>query len=200
VSICRLFVCLLLSLLQVVEESLAGKRKLLLEKSQRLSLHPEAQQHMEEKEEGESSVDLIEDMMLLNEDAESSEEELAALRKHVQTFLSVLHGGQQEDMGEKDEQREAAELSVLLVGKLSSHQHVIEKLHSLVQSVSTDRGHSDTPLQYMLQLPIPVSLRGLIKVSGCSFHVHIVGHKFSVSGQRAWHNESECPVVQVSLQ
>ena len=145
--------------LQVVEESLAGKRKLLLEKSQRLSLLPEAQQHLEEEEEGESSVDLIEDMMLLNEEAESSEEELASLRKHVQTILSIFRRGQQEDMGEKDEQREAAELSVLLVGKLSSYQHMIESLNTLVQSVSADKETSDTPLQYMLQLPIPVSGR-----------------------------------------
>ncbi len=144
----------------MVEESLAEKRKLLLEKNQKLSLLPEAQGHMETNEEGgrESSVDLVEDMMVLNEEAESSEEELARLRKHLQSLLTILQKARQEDMGQMEEHREAAELAVILAKKHSEHQQLMQDLNTLVQPVSSAREHAiDTPLQYMLQIPSAVS-------------------------------------------
>ena len=146
--------------MQAVEDTLAETRKLLLEKNQKLSPLPEAQRHVEKKAEGESSADLIEDMMLLNEEAEAKEEELARLKKHLRCLVSILQCARSEDMQQKNEHREAAELALQLVGKLAKYQQIVKDLNAMVDSVglsSKQDGRLDTPLQYMLQLPSPVS-------------------------------------------
>ena len=147
----------LLKTVQVIEEELARKRTLLLEKNHQLSLASGshgAHHNKEEKDEG-SSDDLIDDMMLMNEEVEAKEEDLAGVRRHLQSLMAILQSARTEDLGEKDGHREAAELAVKLSGKMAMYHQLVRELIVLVESIDQSRrtGHLDTPLHSMLQIP-----------------------------------------------
>lgn len=153
------------------------KRELLLEKNQLLDSlsaaapvpgpSPISEGGKEEKEEGDeegedepmrnSSPELIDDIMFLNEEVEVMDSHVTAMRKQLQCLNEILRSAQFEDVGERDEHQAAAELAIELVSKFTQLKDLEFQLHEFVKSLEELRKqHSDvmdTPLQYMLQLP-----------------------------------------------
>ena len=122
-----------------------------------LQLEPaEAEGDQQQDEVGESPTDVINDIMSLNEEVEVMDEDITLVRKQLKKLAEVISHAQYEDIGEEDEYEAAAKLS----GELSSDYHnfksVESKLHEIVRSfeqLRQEKGFSDTPLQYMMQLP-----------------------------------------------
>ena len=173
---------------QAEEEELKAKRELLLEKNRRLdSLDTEMQvvsleayggesEGEDELEgctrEGNSSADLIDDIMLLNEEVEAMDAHLTAIRKQLQSLAEVVKSGQREDIGERDEYQAAAELAFELVSNFRRLKELESKLHEVVKSLEELRkkqNFSDTPLPYTLQLP-PLQSPGELELRGAWLH------------------------------
>ena len=153
------------------------KRELLLEKNQLLDslsaaapvagsfLISETRKEEEKEEEGEgdepmrnSSAELIDDIMFLNEEVEVMDGHVTAMRKQLKCLNEILRSAQFEDIGERDEHQAAAELAIELVSKFTQLKDLEFQLHEFVKSLEELRKQRsddvmDTPLQYMLQLP-----------------------------------------------
>ena len=158
------------------------KRELLLEKNLQLDSlsgdplnHPisEGGREVEEEEDSEGSkpmgnspAELIDDIMLLNEEVEVMDGHVTAMRKQLHCLNEVLRNAQFEDIGERDENQASAELAIELVSSFTRLKVLEVQLHELVRSLGElCRQHSDltdTPLQYMLQLP-PLSEKGEVE-------------------------------------
>ena len=105
---------------------------------------------------GESPDDVIDDIMSLNEEVEVLDEEIALARNQLRRVSEVVTHAQYEDIGEEDEYEAAASLSHTLSSNYDHFKSVEAKLRGVIQSLEglrRERGFSDTPLQYMIQLP-----------------------------------------------
>ena len=152
------------------------KRELLLEKNLQLDSlsgeplnHPiseggrEVEEEVEEEDSeggkpmGNSPAELIDDIMLLNEEVEVMDGHVTAVRKQLHCLNEVLRNAQFEDIGERDEHQASAELAIELVSRFARLKDLEVQLHELVRSLGELHkqhiGLTDTPLQYMLQLP-----------------------------------------------
>lgn len=158
---------------QVKESELMQKRELLLEKNttlggfsntsltatsvDTLQLEPTTTEGDRKRDEvGESPVDVINDIMSLNEEVEVMDEDMTITRKQLKKLAEIISHAQYEDIGEKDEYEEAAKLSAQLSSDYHNFKSVEGKLHEIVRSfeqLRLEKKFSDTPLQYMMQLP-----------------------------------------------
>lgn len=142
--------------MQIVEEELARKRKLLLEKNAQLDLVPLSGSQSHDLEEGESQTDLLDDIMLLNEEVDGEDEQLSMKRTRLHFLASTLQHAMAGEVGEKDGHHEGAQLAMSLAKELSNLHTLVGKLLVLVESISKLQRSKDlnaTPLHHMLQLP-----------------------------------------------
>lgn len=164
--------------LQAKEAELARKRELLLEKNTTLgtfsnSTHTttvstfqlEPTEPGDDDKEcpsnkgespGESPGDVIDDIMLLNEEVEVLDEDVTLVRSQLKKLAEIISHAQYEDIGEQNEYEAAAKLAMELSTDYRHFKSLETKLHEIVRSLEElrqERGFSDTPLQYMMQLP-----------------------------------------------
>lgn len=107
------------------------------------------------------NVDLYDDIILLNEEVELLDLNVCRMRGHLKKLGVVLRHAQNEDVGETDKYRAAAELAVALVTQFAKYKSLEGQLNKLVESISElqkKAGMNATPLSYMLQLP-PILVR-----------------------------------------
>lgn len=164
---------------QSEEEEVAGKRRLLLAKNAELDLQHDPVSHdpisydpvshdpvshdLESSEvEGEELRvdDLLDDIMLLNEEADAHDDHLSIVRRHLHSLAAILQCAKAEEVGEKDPYQSGAELALSLANELSSLHTTVQRVLELVDSVSKQRRGkaSLTSLHHMLQLPTLVCL------------------------------------------
>lgn len=153
--------------MQVEEGELDKKRQLVLEKNQQLSILPtldKSQDLNEEEEEVEESpaqaADLIEDIMVLNEEVDALDGHLNGSRKRLESLTAILQSARAEELGEKDEHQEAAELALALAAELGKIHALVRDLLRQVDSITQlqrSRDPSTTALHHILQLPTLVS-------------------------------------------
>ena len=143
---------------------------LLLEKNQQLNLSPaQSQELLEEEEEGvgegegperNSSADLIDDIMFMNEDIDIHDAHVSRLKQHLQSLANILQTARIEDLKERDEYLVAAKLAMELASEIGRLHTQISELLKLVDSINQlqrSRHPSTTnSLHHMLQLPILV--------------------------------------------
>ena len=101
-------------------------------------------------------ADVISDIMSLNEEVEELDEDMMLVRNQLRKLAEIINHAQYEDIGEEDEYKAAAQLSVELLSDYRHFKAVETKLHGIIRSfeeLRRERGFSDTPLQYMMQLP-----------------------------------------------
>ena len=143
--------------MQKEEESLAKKRKLLLEKNAQLDLlaASSSQSHdlrEVELEEGESQTDLLDDIMLLNEEVDGEDEQLSVKRTRLHFLTGILQSG----VRAEESHQEAASCAVSLASELSKLHTLVKNLSGQVESISKVQRSKDpnaTPLHHILQLP-----------------------------------------------
>ena len=105
---------------------------------------------------GESPGDVIDDIMTLNEEVEVLDEDVTLIRGQMKKLAKIVSHAQYEDIGEQNEYEAAEKLAVDLSSAHRTFKSLETKLHDIVQSLEDlrqERGFSDTPLQYMMQLP-----------------------------------------------
>ena len=158
--------------MQVKETELKRKREFLLEKNTTLGTLPNTtvdnfQSETTEScdttkvvegdgEVGESPADVINDIMSLNEEVVVLDEDVTLIRNQLKELAEIVSHAQYEDIGEEDEYEAAAKLSAELLSDYHHFKSIENKLHKIIQSfeeLRQERGFSDTPLQYMMQLP-----------------------------------------------
>ena len=114
----------------------------------------------------ESPADVINDIISLNEEVEELDEDMMLIRNQLRKLADIVNHAQYEDIGEENEYETAAKLSVELLSAYKHFKTVETKLHGIVRSfeeLRKERGFSDTPLQYMMQLP-PLREEGRVDV------------------------------------
>lgn len=141
--------------LEMEEEELEGKRKLLLEKNSQLNHRLPVSSGLDEEGE-EEGEDLMEDMMVLNEEVDGRDEHLSRVRGHLQVLVAILQSAKVEELRENEGQRVGAELSLALAKEIAKLHTLHRNLLQLVDSISKlqrSKHPAATPLHYMLQLP-----------------------------------------------
>lgn len=143
---------------QAEEDELKHKRELLLQKNQILdsiSTSHCKETSKDEAEEEDPVTDLIDDIMLMNEEVETQDSHVTTLRHHLYSLTEVLQQAHYEELGEKDEHQEAAELALELVKCFTQLKTLEAKLLQQLESIGEQmsRDPLSTPLPYMLQLP-----------------------------------------------
>ncbi len=148
---------------QADEEKLKQNREALLEKNRMLDdpnlSIPSPQDDTENLED--DTYDLYDDIILLNEEVELLDLNVCRMRGHLKKLGVVLRHAQNEDVGETDKYRAAAELAVALVTQFAKYKSLEGQLNKLVECISElqkKAGMNATPLSYMLQLP-PILVR-----------------------------------------
>ena len=105
---------------------------------------------------GESPGDVIDDIMTLNIEVEVLDEDVTLIRGQLKKLAEIVSHAQYEDIGEQNEYEAAEKLSAELSSDYHTFKTLETKLHDIVRSLEElrqERGFSDTPLQYMMQLP-----------------------------------------------
>ena len=109
-----------------------------------------------DREGGNSSAEIIDDIMLLNEEVEALDASVTAFWKRLRMIGEVLQAAQYEDIGERDENQASAELSLDLASsflKLKALESELQQLVAAFEELRKKHKFTDAPISYMLQLP-----------------------------------------------
>ena len=107
-------------------------------------------------DQGESPGDVINEIISLNEEVDDLDEDVTLIRSQVKKLAGIISHAQYEDIGEEDEYEAAAKIATDLSSDYLHFKSVETKLHEIIQSLEELRQEgslSDTPLQYIMQLP-----------------------------------------------
>ena len=104
-------------------------------------------------ENDDTTPDILDDIMLLNNEVEQLDDHVTSLRQHLQSLGELSRQAQMEEMNEKitveNCQRDAREL-VKIYGEFKSEQF---KLHKYLEKADNSNSGPDMGLAYLLQLP-----------------------------------------------